>query len=71
MMAITEVDGISVKRGDEALKALHSTTVDIAVKGYATTRDIETLRGVHYNLGAMLAMFRSWLQEQNGTTIEG
>jgi hypothetical protein len=54
--ALTEVDGISLKRGKEALEALDKLTWRFVENGYVKSADIELLRGIQYNLEAMVGL---------------
>jgi hypothetical protein len=54
--ALTEIDGIALKRGREALQALHNLELKFVEKGYVTGDDIELMRGAQYNLEAVLAL---------------
>ena len=66
--AVTETDGIAVKRADEALQALHDLRLDLKHRGYVRDDDLELLSGIQYNLGAVLDLCRRYMKtvSENG-----
>lgn len=56
--ALTGIDGIALKRGNEALQALHELELKFIEKGYVTGDDIEQMRAAQYNLEAVLSLTR-------------